>query len=381
MLNFFKILLFVCFFSSGSLADEENQTLLLNKFKSKINLVNPWNHLNFIDNSNHNFKFAIISDRTGSHRPGVFKDAIRKLNLLRPNFVISIGDLIEGFQSLPELKNEWKSILETLSDLDPPFFFVPGNHDIWDIKSSQEWNRIFGRQNYSFTYGKDLFIVMNTEEKFSKLHSKTSNNIQKGFSDIQLNWLKSKLTKNDKVRWVYIFFHKPLWLDSKSNWSKFENVIKYQKNISIFAGHTNKYSLFHKGGHDFINLSTTGAGPIPTGPQYGSFDHVTLITTSNKGPIIANLTLDGIFSKNPQADIEKHGLPLIYQYENDILKKWKQLRHEFIKQKQDLMNYKNKYKNLESNNLKNLDSLKQSFSWKVTKPLRWVRSNFSYIFD
>ena len=222
---------------------------------------------------------------------------------------------------------------------------------------------------------------MNTEEKFSKLHSKTSHNIQEGFSDIQLNWLKSKLTKNDKVRWVYIFFYFFLWIYRKSNWGKFENVIKDKKNISIFAGHTNKYSLFHKEGHDFINLSTTGSGPIPTGPQYGSFDHVTLVTTSNKGPIIANLTLDGIFSKNPQSDIEKHGLPLIYQSEKDILNNLKQQGNQLNKLEQDLRNYKSKYKNLESNYYKNLDSLKKSFSWKVTKPLRWIRSNFSYIFD
>ena len=42
------------------------------------------------------FRFAIVSDRTGGARPGVFERAIDELNLLRPEFVISVGDLVEG---------------------------------------------------------------------------------------------------------------------------------------------------------------------------------------------------------------------------------------------------------------------------------------------
>lgn len=58
--------------------------------------VNPWNHLN-LNNDPDNFQFAIVTDRTGGHRPGIFEDAIGKLNLLQPEFVMSLGDLIEGY--------------------------------------------------------------------------------------------------------------------------------------------------------------------------------------------------------------------------------------------------------------------------------------------
>jgi len=58
--------------------------------------VNPWNHLDFHNDPNA-FQFAIVSDRTGSARPGVFEDAIAKLNLLQPEFVMSVGDMIEGY--------------------------------------------------------------------------------------------------------------------------------------------------------------------------------------------------------------------------------------------------------------------------------------------
>ncbi|WP_089722167.1 hypothetical protein [Candidatus Entotheonella palauensis] len=55
-------------------------------------MANPWSHLRLHNDSKH-FQFAIVTDRTGGHREGVFEDAIRKLNLLQPEFVMgALGD-------------------------------------------------------------------------------------------------------------------------------------------------------------------------------------------------------------------------------------------------------------------------------------------------
>src|SRR3954471_15463858 len=43
----------------------------------------PFTHLQFNEGPDR-FQFAIVTDRTGGHRAGVFEDAIRKLNLLQP---------------------------------------------------------------------------------------------------------------------------------------------------------------------------------------------------------------------------------------------------------------------------------------------------------
>ena len=40
--------------------------------------------------------FVIHSDLTGGERAGVFELAARQMAMLRPEFVISVGDLIEG---------------------------------------------------------------------------------------------------------------------------------------------------------------------------------------------------------------------------------------------------------------------------------------------
>ena len=60
--------------------------------------ANPWTHLNLYNDPN-NFQFAIVADRGGRIRKGVFSTAIDKLNFLRPEFVMCVGDLIEGYES------------------------------------------------------------------------------------------------------------------------------------------------------------------------------------------------------------------------------------------------------------------------------------------
>ena len=58
----------------------------------------PYTHLNF-KNDPCEFQFAILSDNSGGGRPGVFEAGARMLNLLQPEFVVGLGDLVEGYTS------------------------------------------------------------------------------------------------------------------------------------------------------------------------------------------------------------------------------------------------------------------------------------------
>lgn len=101
------------------------------QFESDVDTaLKPWTNLNFY-NDPKNFKFAIVSDRTGGLRPGIFPDAVKKLNLIMPEFVMSVGDFIPGNTAdTAKLKKEWAEFDAELKTLKVPFFFVPGNHDI-----------------------------------------------------------------------------------------------------------------------------------------------------------------------------------------------------------------------------------------------------------
>src|SRR6266436_207461 len=91
---------------------------------------NPWTNLRW-NNDPDTFHFAIVSDRTGGHRARIFSQAVDQLNLLQPSFVVSVGDLIEGYtKDKNVLAEQWKEMHGYVNKLQMPFFYVAGNHDV-----------------------------------------------------------------------------------------------------------------------------------------------------------------------------------------------------------------------------------------------------------
>ena len=120
---------------------------------------NPWSHL-ALNNEDDAFQFAIVTDRTGGHRPGIFEKAVEQLNLLQPEFVLSVGDLIEGgTEDLEKLDEEWTEFEGFIHRLEMPFFYLPGNHDISNPVMAKLWQEKFGRRYYHFVYHDVLFLL------------------------------------------------------------------------------------------------------------------------------------------------------------------------------------------------------------------------------
>src|SRR5205809_7512707 len=68
---------------------------------------NPWTNLK-LNADPDQFQFAVVSDRTGGHREKIFSKAVYQINLLQPTFVMSVGDLIEGYsQKDAKIAEEW----------------------------------------------------------------------------------------------------------------------------------------------------------------------------------------------------------------------------------------------------------------------------------
>ncbi len=69
--------------------------------------VLPWKKENF-DTEDDKFTFAVFSDLTGGEREGIFEIAVAQLNLLRPELIINVGDLVEGSTEDPvEAARQW----------------------------------------------------------------------------------------------------------------------------------------------------------------------------------------------------------------------------------------------------------------------------------
>src|SRR5439155_21494528 len=71
---------------------------------------------------------------------------------LQPAFVVSVGDLIEGYSKDPAvLAEQWKEFQGYVHKLQMPFFYVPGNHDVANAVEAKEWEARFGRRDRKST--------------------------------------------------------------------------------------------------------------------------------------------------------------------------------------------------------------------------------------
>src|SRR5258706_10251379 len=238
----------------------------------------PWSRLDFNNDPNH-FQFVVVSDRTGGARPGVFEDGLRKINLLQPEFVMSVGDLIQGgTRDRLAIETQWRQFRSWVDQLEMPFFFVPGNHDISNEVMADEWIKRFGKSYYHFVYRDVLFLCLNTEDP-------PPTRMSAG----QRDYVARALAENQKVRWTLVFMHKPLWdYEEETGWREIEALLKGRKH-TVFAGHRHDYTKFERNDQSYIVLATTGGGSKMRGRAFGEFDQAGWVTMTDHGPVLANL--------------------------------------------------------------------------------------------
>jgi hypothetical protein len=285
----------------------QQNTTINEEFKVSVETdKKPWSHLKFRNNPD-NFQFAIVTDRTGSVRPGVFPKALKRLNLLEPEFVITVGDLISANRKTTDEKiahKMWDEVENFIDYLDMPFFYLAGNHDNGSPLLSKVWKERFGVEYYHFIYKDVLFLCMNAQdsESFSAVIEKE-----------QQEWAKKVLAENADVRWTFVFVHQPVWMYEKglplaeggsleprdTGWKVIEKALEGRKHTA-FAGHVHQYVQYKTGNpnNNYYSLATTGGGSRMRGVDFGEFDHATWVTMTENGPKIANLLIDGILPED-----------------------------------------------------------------------------------
>jgi len=292
----------------------------------------PWLHESF-DAAPEQFTFGIVSDLTGGEREGIFNIAVAQLNLLRPEFVISVGDLIEGDSTDPVvLKAEWDDFDRRAGKLTAPFFHVGGNHDLTGMPLREIWEARFGERYYWFRYRDVLFLVLDSEdhsaEKMAEMfvarkeairlfeagrdaeahatkYMTMPERVSGWVGQEQVDYFRDVLAANEDVRWTFVFAHKPVWLrEGDKPFDALEAALA-DRPYTWFNGHVHAYRHAPRLGRDYMVLGTTGG--IQDVKDSASFDHVTLVTVTADGPSVANLRLDGILDKTGQIPLDGAG--------------------------------------------------------------------------
>ena len=224
----------------------------------------PWTDKAFADAPG-DFHFAVMSDRTGGAREGVFERGVEKVNLLMPAFVMCVGDLIEGYtDDAAEITTMRDDIDSVVGRLRMPFFHVAGNHDNLTDALAADWKARYGRLYYSFVYKDCLFVVLDSQDNAAAPEYKS------GLSAAQVSFVKETLAANAGVRWTFVFLHQPLW-DREAygpmgtRWEEVETMLSSRPH-TVFAGHWHQYARYQVGGRDYYALATTGGASQLSGP-------------------------------------------------------------------------------------------------------------------
>ena len=292
-------------------------------FKQEITgNLKPWTH-EYFDADENKFTFAVFSDLTGGERDRIFEIAVAQLNLLRPELIINVGDLIDGgSEDIGELNAQWDSFDERAERASAPIFYVGGNHDLTGSVLQGVWDERIGRRYYHFVYKDVLFLVLDTEDntpertqeifeirkagievymnegpeafaetEYANLPEKSSGNL----TPEQSAYMVDAIAANPGVRWTFLFMHKAPWERAdETNFAAVEQALSDQP-YTVFNGHIHAYEHIERLGRDYIRLATTGGEHFPDLTM--SIDHVTLVTVDDQGADIANLRMSGIFDK------------------------------------------------------------------------------------
>jgi len=284
----------------------------------------PWTH-DLFDSADDKFTFAVHSDLTGGERERIYEVAIAQLSLLRPEFIINVGDLIEGDTDKTVVDRQWDSFDERANRAKAPVFYVPGNHDRTGELMQAIWDRRQGRGYYHFRYKDVLFLVLDTEdnttERIREIEALRNEALailaEKGreamgeteyfrmpegrggnISAAQSNYMTDAIKQNDDVRWTFMFMHKAPWMrEDMTTFTDIEDALA-SRPYTLFHGHLHAYEYQQRKGNDYIRLATTGGGQFPQNGR--SMDHVTMVTVDNSDVDIANVLLEGILDKTGQ---------------------------------------------------------------------------------
>ncbi len=286
-------------------------------------------------------RFVVVGDRTGLARPGVFEQAVKQADGMKPEFIINVGDLIEGYTSDPvELTKEWGEIEAAVTATKTPFFFVAGNHDMGTQLMLDYWQQHRGEPYYAFTWKGALFLVLDTEDPpldmppaFAKMFHEMANamktdpvgteaklrealgdvnaNRDKGeadptmkalegarFSEKQVNWALDVLSRHKDARWTFVLMHKPAWALHSAEFDRIEKALG-NRGYTVIAGHNHYYKYEQRNGRDYITMGTAGAVSHQHGP--GEMDHLAWVTVEDGPPAISLLKLTGVLNRQGES--------------------------------------------------------------------------------
>lgn len=244
------------------------------------------------------FVFAVFGDRTGGPDAGVaiLADAVADVNLLKPDLVMTVGDLIQGYNEAPLWHVQARQFHSIMGELTVPWYPVAGNHDVYyrgENRPPEEhevrYEEHFGPLWYAFRHKDSWFLVLYTDEPNPATGERNFNKPEcQTMSPEQFAWLEGTLKKTADAEHVFVFLHHPRWLGRNygDDWERVHQILAGAGNVhGVFAGHIHHMRYDGKrDGIEYFTLATVGGGQSGDIPKAGYLHQYHLVNV-RKGDV------------------------------------------------------------------------------------------------
>lgn len=238
------------------------------------------------------FFFVVFGDRTGGPVEGVsvLADAVRDTNLLEPDLVMTVGDLINGYNEATAWMAQMTEFKAIMDELLCPWFPVVGNHDVYwrgdGPRPAEEhegrYEMHFGPLWYAFEHKDCWFIALHSDEANPQTGERNFNRPENHrMSEEQFEWLSSVLDRAKDARHVFVFLHHPRWTGGQygDQWDRVHERLVAAGNVrAVFAGHIHRMRYDAKDGIEYVTLATVGGSNDGTVPSTGWLHQFHVVT-------------------------------------------------------------------------------------------------------
>ncbi len=232
-------------------------------------------------------RFAIIGDRTSGHIPGIYGQIVVEIERMKPDFVMTVGDMIEeeADDSTLIIRNwdEYDSLVDPISS---DIYYTPGNNDIWSDLSEEMYRRFAGEPYYSFDYQYLHFVILDN----SRIATGAD------MPEDQIAWLIDELKENSGAGYTMVFYHRPFWAEeiAMDKPDLLHDIFKQYDVDAVFSGHYHEYFSGEFDGIMYTNLGSSGGGIHPCASEMEF--HFAWVTVDGDGIQITPIQMGAVMA-------------------------------------------------------------------------------------